>query len=159
MKTAEPREIIGKLIGETHRLWRTRMDERLRPLGLSQARWTTLRALARHGDAMPQTELAARVGVEAPTLVGMLDGLVRDGYVSRRNSIADRRVKTVHLTAKAKRQSEQIDRIAQTLRTEIMQHIKTGDLGIAVRVLEAIRSRLTELAAAEGAVKAHKQKP
>lgn len=154
MKQTEPRELLGRLIGETHRLWRTRMDERLKPLGLSQARWTTLRVLARHGDAMPQTELAARVGVEAPTLVGILDGLVRDGYVSRRASTNDRRVKTIHLTAKAQRKSEQIDQIAKKLRAEIIQSINADELNTAVRVLDSVKNTLMDLAGEKAAAKA-----
>lgn len=157
MKPAEPREVFGRLIGETQRLWRARMNERLKSLGLSQARWTTLRVLARHGDAMPQSELAARIGVEAPTLVGILDGLVRDGYVSRRASTVDRRVKTIHLTAKALRKSEQIDQIATKLRTEITQAIDAQALAVTVQVLESVRNRLMNLTA-EDATKTTRKK-
>jgi MarR family transcriptional regulator, transcriptional regulator for hemolysin len=146
MKSSEPREQIGRLIGETHRLWRARMNERLRPLGLSQARWMTLRALSRSGDPMSQMELAARIGVEPPTLVGILDGLARDGLATRRASTRDRRVKTIHLTAKALRKIEQIEQIAQRLRADITLAIDTQQLSAAVRVLEMVKDRLTALA-------------
>lgn len=151
MKQNQSREQVGRLIGETHRLWRLRMNERLRPLGLSQARWTTLRALSRGGDAMPQMELAARVGVEPPTLVGILDGLVRSGFVQRRASSTDRRVKTVHLTAKAQRKLEQIEAVAHTLRMEVTQNIDAATLAAAVSALESIKNQLTGIAAQEKA--------
>src|ERR1700710_1170580 len=98
----DDRERLGRLSGEVHRLWRTRLNELLRPLGLSQSRWMALRILSRHPESMPQGELAARLGVEPPTLVAILDGLTRDGFIERRVSTSDRRTKHVHLTAKAK---------------------------------------------------------
>lgn len=149
MKQNQSREQFAKLIGETHRIWRMRMNERLRPLGLSQARWTTLRALSRGGDAMPQIELAARVGIEPPTLVGILDGLVASGFVQRRASTDDRRVKTVHLTNKAQRKLEQIEAVAQTLRAEVTQHIDAATLAAAIAALEAVRNQLLSMAAEE----------
>jgi MarR family transcriptional regulator for hemolysin len=133
------------LIGETHRLWRMRLNERLRPLGLSQSRWMTLRALSWGGDAMPQTELAARVGVEAPTLVGILDGLVRGGFVRRRASKRDRRVKTVHLTAKALRKLQQIEQVAQQVRIEVTQSLDGATLATAVAALVLVRNELTKM--------------
>ncbi|HTP39608.1 MAG TPA: MarR family transcriptional regulator [Steroidobacteraceae bacterium] len=149
MNPPEQRDAVGRLIGETQRLWRARMNERLRPLGLSQARWLTLRRLHRHGAALPQSELAALVGVEAPTLVGIIDGLVRDGFVSRRGSTADRRIKTIHLTAKAHRKIEQIETVAQQLRGELMQDISDTALDVTVQTLGAIKGRLLVLATAE----------
>jgi MarR family transcriptional regulator for hemolysin len=147
MKKLQPREQFGRLIGEVHRLWRLRMNERLRPLGLSQARWTTLRALSRGGDSMPQTELAASAGVDAPTLVGILDGLVSDGFVSRRASTTDRRVKTVHLTARAKRKLEGIEQVAHTMRLEVTQNIDAASLATAIAALEQVKEQLVETAA------------
>lgn len=149
MQPIQPRERFSRLIGETYRLWRMRINERLRPLGLSQARWTTLRALSRGGDAMPQVELAARVGIEAPTLVGILDGLVNSGFVQRRASTSDRRVKTVHLTAKALRKLEQIEQIAQALRHEVTQNVDAATLATAIDALEVVKNQLVSMAAQE----------
>jgi MarR family transcriptional regulator, transcriptional regulator for hemolysin len=146
MKRPGPREQFGMLIGETHRLWRTRLNERLRPLGLSQAGWMTLRTLSRGGDAMPQSELAASCGIEAPTLVAIIDSLVRGGFVRRRASTRDRRVKTVHLTAKAHRKLELIEQTAQRVRLESTQTIDRTTLETAVAALLLARDQLTKMA-------------
>jgi MarR family transcriptional regulator for hemolysin len=151
MKRIQPREQFGRLLGETHRLWRLRMDERLRPLGLSQARWITLLALARGGDAKPQTELAAAVGVEAPTLVGILDGLVNSGFVRRHVSTGDRRVKTVHLTESARRMLNQIEKVAHDMRREVTAKIDSETLATAIDALEAAKQQLVAMATAEPA--------
>ena len=138
------REHFAQLIGEIHRLWRLRMDERLRPLGLSQARWTTLRTLRRAGEAIAQSELAARVGIEAPTLVGILDGLARSGYVERRVSPLDRRVRTVHLTPRAQRVLVKIERVATELRRASTRGSSGARLAVAIAALEGVRDRLVE---------------
>lgn len=106
----------------------------------------TLRELSRGGDAMPQTELAARVGIEAPTLVGILDGLVGSGFVRRRASTRDRRIKTVHLTAKALRKLDQIEEVAQALRREVTQNIDAATLATAIDALELVKTQLVALA-------------
>jgi MarR family transcriptional regulator for hemolysin len=138
----DERERLGRLIGETHRLWRTRLNELLRPLGLSQTRWMTLRILSRHPESMPQMELAGRLGVEPPTLVAILDGLTREGFIERRASTADRRMKQVHLTAKARGKLKQIDAIAARLRGDIMQELDDRAVQAAGKALSAIRERL-----------------
>jgi DNA-binding MarR family transcriptional regulator len=38
-------------------------------MGLSQAKWRTLMHLSLAGDALTQAEIAARLGVEEPTVV------------------------------------------------------------------------------------------
>jgi MarR family transcriptional regulator for hemolysin len=145
MQHHKAREQFGRLIGETHRLWRGHMNDRLRPLGLSQARWTTLRELARGGDAVPQAGLAARMGIEAATLVGILDGLVSSGFVRRRPSRSDRRVKTVHLTAKARRQLEVIEIVAREVRLDVTRELDPATMNTAIAALEQVKSRLANL--------------
>ena len=75
---------IGALLGETGRAWRYRLDQRLKPLGLSQAKWITLLKLAGAEDGMTQKELAERLGIESPTLARLLDRMAADGWIERR---------------------------------------------------------------------------
>jgi hypothetical protein len=56
-------EIIGQLLHGTARAWRQKLDQRLKPMGLSQAKWRTLMHLSLSEDALTQAEIAARLGV------------------------------------------------------------------------------------------------
>jgi MarR family transcriptional regulator for hemolysin len=85
-------------LGELARLWRAQIDRHLRPLSLSFMQWQTLTQLARADKDPVQKELAAIVGVEGPTMVGVLDRLVERDLVERRVAAHDRRANTVHLT-------------------------------------------------------------
>lgn len=135
------REQLGPLLGETARLWRARLDERLRPVGLSQARWLVLLQLSRRGDGVVQKGLAKWVGIEGPTLARLLDRMTRDGWIERRESPEDRRAKTVHLTAKAGAVVSQIDAVAAELRHELLANLDPADIEVCLRVLAAIKLR------------------
>jgi len=65
-------ETLGPLLHGTARAWRLKLDERLKPMGLSQAKWRTLLHLSLAGDALTQAEIAERLGIEEPSLVTLL---------------------------------------------------------------------------------------
>ena len=43
--SASTRELVGITISRTARMWRNKLDERLSPLGLTQARWLLARLM------------------------------------------------------------------------------------------------------------------
>lgn len=136
---------IGALLGETGRAWRYRLDQRLKPLGLSQAKWITLLKLSCAEEGMTQTELADRLGVEAPTLARLLDRMAADGWIERRESDADRRSKTVHLRRKACALLEQITAVAMQLNADLLAGVPAGDLRCCMDVLRRIKERALSL--------------
>ena len=86
---------VGRQVGLLARLWRTELDNRLRPHGLSQARWLLLLHLADDDTGLAQLDLAVLAGVTGPTLVRQIDQLETAGFVQRREDDNDRRVKRV----------------------------------------------------------------
>ena len=132
---------IGHLLTGTARTWRNKLDQRLRPLGLSQSKWTTLVHLAGSDEALTQKELAARVGIEEPTLAGILHRLQSDGWIQRKDSASDRRCKTVHLQRKSSAVLNQIFATAHALRHELLADIPAADLETCMRVLARIRQK------------------
>ncbi|MGD8927262.1 MAG: MarR family transcriptional regulator [Thioalkalispiraceae bacterium] len=132
-------EQLGMTIGEVARIWRTRLNERLRPLGLSQSRWMVLLLLSRRGDGVMQKQLAEWIGIEGPTLVRTLDRMTEDGWLERRESKHDRRVKTVHLTEQSISIIKQINQIANGLRRELLTDISSDELETCMHVLQKIK--------------------
>lgn len=131
-------------LGRLSRRWRTRLDERLRQTGLTQARWIVLLQLSRAG-AMSQRELADRIGVEGPTLVRVLDKLEDQGLVTRRACGDDRRVKRIDLTPAARPVLDEITRISTQLRQELLADVPGEDIERALQVLKIIGDRLEKL--------------
>ena len=136
------REHVGITISRTARTWRTKLDERLSPLGLTQARWLVLMHLSRMGGESLQKELAFVVGVEGPTLVRVLDGLERIGLVQRLGVEGDKRARLIRLTPKADSVISDIMRIGIKLRGEALAGISDEDLESFFRVLETILANL-----------------
>ncbi|HEV8184866.1 MAG TPA: MarR family transcriptional regulator [Chthoniobacterales bacterium] len=132
---------FGLLLFSTARTWRNRLDERLRPLGLTQGKWRTLIHLSQAGDNLTQKELAERMGIEEPTLAGLLDRLQEDGWIKRRESLNDRRCKIVHLQRRSKAVLDEIFSAAHQLRDELIEDVPPRDLETCMRVLARIRER------------------
>lgn len=141
MSGSDTPETFGQLLHGTARAWRQKLDERLKPMGLSQAKWRTLMHLSLAGDALTQAEIAARLGVEEPTVVTLLNRLEREDWITRSNSPRDRRCKMVLLGRRAQRVIPEINSSANTLRHELLAGIPKSDLRTCVDVLARVRER------------------
>ncbi len=131
-------ETLGPLLHGTARAWRLKLDERLKPMGLSQAKWRTLLHLSLAGDALTQAEIAERLGIEQPSLVTLLHRLENEGWIIRKSSLYDRRCKMVCLGRRAQRVISQINAAAEKLRCELLEDVSAADLRTCVRVLTRI---------------------
>src|SRR2546430_14227511 len=132
-------ETLGPLLHGTARAWRLKLDERLKPMGLSQAKWRTLMHLSVAPGPMTQAEIASHLGIEEPTLVTLLHRLEGERWVARKNASHDRRCKTVHLAPRAQRVIEQISSAAFKLRHELLDDISPAELRSCIRVLDRTR--------------------
>src|SRR5205085_5527702 len=144
---------LGLVLFGTARAWRTKLDQRLRPLGLTQGKWRTLMHLSDGGNKLTQKEIAQRMGIEGATLAGLLDRLENDGWVKRRDSAEDRRCKTVHLQRGSKAVLDKIFNAVHELRAELIENVPQRDLATCIRVLSKIRDKAER--PANGARQAH----
>jgi MarR family transcriptional regulator for hemolysin len=134
-------ETFGPLLHGTARAWRLKLDERLKPMGLSQAKWRTLLHLSLAPGTLTQAEIAERLGIEEPSLVTLLHRLEDEGWIARKNSPHDRRCKIVLLGRRAQRVISQINAAAEKLRHELLEDVSPADLRTCVRVLTRIYER------------------
>jgi MarR family transcriptional regulator for hemolysin len=126
------------------RRWRNLMNEELRAVGQSQARWGTLYWIAIFGDTVNQTELADRIGVEQPTLGRVLRDLEAEGLIERASGSADRRAKVIRLTAAAKPVMKQINRIQEAVRARLLRDIDPKDLTVCMAVFAQILANMDD---------------
>lgn len=73
------------------------INEEFAGLGITHRQWEVLAWISYLGE-LSQTELAEKMGIEAPTLVGVLDRMERDGWIQRIPSETDRRKKLIRVT-------------------------------------------------------------
>jgi len=134
-------ETFGPLLHGTARAWRQKLDERLKPMGLSQAKWRTLLHLSLARDELTQAEIAARLGVEEPSVVTLLHRLEKEGWIVRKSSSHDRRCKMVNLGRRAQRVISKINAAADELRHELLTEIPAPELQTCIKVLAHVRAK------------------
>jgi MarR family transcriptional regulator for hemolysin len=120
--------------------WRLAVDRRLKHLGISQASWMAIAIVAKAATPLPQTRLAALVGVEDPTMVSTIDRLVKAGYALRAPSPTDRRVKLVSLTAAGQDIYRTLKAESDILRADLLRNIDPQALRLATQVLETLQA-------------------
>ena len=124
------------------RRYRTRLNEILRRIGQSQARWDALFWISVSGEGATQRELAERIGVEGPTLVTMLHKLEQEGLVERQSAEVDRRAKTIRLSPVAEEALAQIAGLSGPFRDDLLADISDQDLEICLSVFNRILERI-----------------
>lgn len=141
MTTLEER--FSSALHNTSRAWKAAIDRRLKYLGLSQASWTTIAAIAKAPSPMSQIELATTLGIEAATMVTMIDRLSKAGLIVREASPVDRRVKLIVLTEEGSKLFAKVKHEADIFRTELLADIDARKLLVATELLEHLQ-RVTE---------------
>jgi len=144
---------FGRQIGILARLWRTELDNQLRPIGLSQARWVLLVHLHEAPSGLAQHDLAVRAGVTGPTLVRQIDRLEDAGLVARQEDAHDRRIKRVYITGDGEAMFREVDAIASTLRRQVLAEEDSADVEAAMELMHRLIRRFDALTkpVAEGA--------
>ncbi|VUS54825.1 Transcriptional regulator SlyA [Klebsiella spallanzanii] len=118
--------------------WRLAVNRRLKSLGMSQASWVAIAAIARNEQPLSQSELAQELGVESATLVPLLNRLVELGLVERVKTEHDKRKRLLIATAKGLEVYEQVKTVADDLREEILTVITPEEQRQTQRVLEKL---------------------
>ena len=139
---AEQNESFTGWLNLIARRYRTRLNEQLRKIGQTQARWDALFWISVSDEGATQSALAERIGVEGPTLVRMLNRLEQEGVVERLGAKDDRRAKTIRMKPQAERALAQIAALSGPLRNEILQEVTDEELKICLGVFEKVMARL-----------------
>ena len=126
------------LLHRSAAVWRAKLDERLRPWGMSYTTWRTLWILRTSEDLHNQSSLATRLGIETPTLVRILDRMEALGLLQRTADPADRRQKHVEITARGLRLSDEMEVEVVSLRKQIITGLGEEELARCVTLLERI---------------------
>jgi MarR family transcriptional regulator for hemolysin len=127
------------------RRWRKLLDERLKDLGVTQARWSTMVYLQRGGEGLTQRELAHLMAIENPTLVRLLDSLEEQGLIERRPCKRDRRARRLYLTSGGERFMSDLNQRGNLLRDQLLEGVEDKDLEVALSVFERVMENAAQL--------------
>lgn len=140
---------LGFLLNDSARLFSKRFGQRARGLGLTRAQWQVLAYIARN-EGIQQSALADMLELEPITLVRILDRLEEAGFLERRRSASDRRVRQLHLLPKTHDVLETMLQMGDAVRQEALEGIGEVDRATLIRCLETIRANLAAAPALGG---------
>jgi MarR family transcriptional regulator for hemolysin len=127
------------------------LNEELAPQGVTFRQCQVLGCLALQGT-LSQIELADRMGIEPPTLVGILDRMERDGWIRRDDCPSDRRKKLIRATPEAKPVWSKIVACAKAVRARATRGLTKTQLTMLKELLDAVQQNLGAKVEAKKAV-------
>ncbi|WP_411034972.1 MarR family winged helix-turn-helix transcriptional regulator [Shinella sp. BYT-45] len=143
MSTADPRERILDDLSRVQRKMRALFDARVKERGLTLPRARALLILGR-GAQLNQRELADELDIETPTLVRLLDGMEKQGFIERQSVEGDRRAKQIVMTPYGARVAEEVLDLAKSLRADVLKSISAGDMATTVKVFAAMSENIAK---------------
>ena len=134
--------LFGQSVTRVARYWRREIDQALGECGLSQATALPLLILSRRGNDARQGAIADELGIEGPSLVRVIELLVNEGLITRREDPSDRRAKILTLTDKGHDRVREIETAIAPVRELALSGIDPTELSTALRVLGQVEDAL-----------------
>jgi len=132
--------VIDEIIQAQHDLQRGFADDRANPLFHSQLTMSQLKLLLmlRHSGGSGGQELARGMGVGLATLTGIIDRMVSQGLVTRREDPTDRRVRIIELTAHGRRMVDEIVTTGTQRLRDLLDRVEPDGLDVILRALRLL---------------------
>jgi MarR family transcriptional regulator for hemolysin len=132
---------VGYWICMTSQAVRRALTARLAEEGITLRQWEVLAWLACNSD-VSQAQLAECMGIEPPTLAGVLRRMERDGWVRRHCCDNDRRRNRLEATEKAEEVWQRAVRACQDVRAQAIRGFTAAELSILKKLCADIRENL-----------------
>lgn len=136
---------IGTDLARLVRIWRALIDQRLKPLELTQTHWVTLHNIHQLPPEQSQIQLAKAIGIEQPSLVRTLDQLEEKGLITRSTCTSDRRAKRIKLTRQAEPIIEKVESVIDATRDDILSGISHEEINQMVNLITRLEKNILEL--------------
>lgn len=119
---------LGSDLARLVRVWRALIDERLKPLELTQTHWVTLHNINMLPPEQSQIQLAKAIGIEQPSLVRTLDQLEEKKLITRQTCASDRRAKRIKLTVESAPIIHEMEAVINSTRKEILSGMSAAEI-------------------------------
>ncbi|WP_245420954.1 MarR family winged helix-turn-helix transcriptional regulator [Phyllobacterium myrsinacearum] len=139
-----PRDTYIDELSKVSRKIRTLFDARVKQRGLTFARARTMMLLDRM-EILSQKDLAEELEIETPTMVRLLDGLEKQGFIERRSVDGDRRAKQIVMTPLGAELASEVNQLAQELRAEFLKGVDEKALVAGLEVMRAINRNIGDM--------------
>ena len=97
-----------------------------------------------NGHGMSQRDLSRRLGLYAPRMVGLIDGLQKRGLVERTVSASDRRRRVLSLTTRGRELLDRATLVATKFEAKLFGDVSPEDLGRFEALVRRVAAALGE---------------
>jgi DNA-binding MarR family transcriptional regulator len=132
---------VGYWICLTSQSIRRVLNNKLTQEGITLRQWEVLAELAYRPD-LSQCQLAEVMGIEPPTLAGVINRMERDGWLERHAHADDRRKRRLCPTPKAEGIWQVTSQWCHEIREQAVKGISEHELNELKRICEKIRDNL-----------------
>ncbi|MBU9847515.1 transcriptional regulator SlyA [Rahnella ecdela] len=136
---------LGSDLARLVRAWRALIDDRLKPLELTQTHWVTLHNINMLPPEQSQIQLAKAIGIEQPSLVRTLDQLEEKKLITRQTCASDRRAKRIKLTEEAAPIINEMESVIDSTRKEILSGMSTVEIEQLGGMLSRLEKNIASL--------------
>lgn len=133
------------LLNQANQAVRSRLEQDLRPLGLTGIQYTVL-SIVGSRDGISSAELSRRFFVTPQTMNEIVGALERRGLLVREESAQSRRILTARLTPEGVELLARADEVADTIEAEAFGSLSEADFAELRRIL-TIQLKLVRQAA------------
>ncbi|WP_406852315.1 MarR family transcriptional regulator [Brevundimonas sp. BH3] len=141
----DPKRLIGIRFSMLARRWRHEVESSLAEAGLSDATWAPLVHLSEGGDGQSQKHLAARLGIDASSLVRLLDILERQSLIERRPDQNDGRARRVFLTPDGEGRVAHIRNLLWQAEELLLADLSDEEAQVMLDCFARIDARITDI--------------
>ena len=135
-------DYIGFQLLQVHKAHRSRAEAALNKLGLHTGQEMLLLQLWIE-EGLPQSQLAACMGVEPPTATKMLQRMEHAGLIERRPDPEDARVSRVYLTERGRVLEQPVLDVWKQLETLTVAGLSATELALLHRLLMQVSENLS----------------
>ena len=128
-------EDIGYLIHKIDNKIKTNIDNHFKIHDLTFSQSQVLHLLSKNGGSVNQKRLQTMMNVSHPTMVGLVQRLESNGFVTTAPDIEDRRNKIVSATEEAMKFREEMIRSGESFNKAMLEGINDEELAVVTRVL------------------------
>lgn len=129
----------GFVLARAHQRAHARFQEALAPLELTPKSFGTLSVLTEYGP-LSQAAVGDTLRIDRTTMVAVVDGLERAGYVERGRNSSDRRAHSLEITAAGRAALRAGERIASRTQDELLADLTHSERG----QLHALLTRISD---------------
>jgi DNA-binding MarR family transcriptional regulator len=128
---------VGKMIKIAYAAVHREHEVFVRKVGLTVPQWQALMVL-HHRPGITTSDLVGQLGVEAPSVTSLVNGMERKGWVTRTKSAEDARVRLLSLTPGGRKLIEGMREATVSIEKRISSVLTGRDRATLKRLLRAV---------------------